>query len=141
MKRIAILGSLILGFCFLVGEVAWAQVTPPPTRQQAQQTPQQRLWGPRFVDANGDGICDLYGQGGRGMGRGQAAGGMGRGRAAGGGWGPAFVDANGDGICDNLAQGGRGMGRGQAAGGGRGRGRVATLPANPVAPPVKNPKR
>jgi hypothetical protein len=132
MKQIAILGSLVLGFCVLVSEVGWAQVATPPTPQQEQQTPQQRFWGPRFVDANGDGICDNLGQGGRGTGRG---------RAAGGGWGPAFVDANGDGICDNLAQGGRGMGRGRAAGGGWGRGRGATPPPPQVTPPVTNPRR
>jgi len=131
MKRFALLGCMVLGFWFFAGGCGWAQVVTPPVQQQ--QPTQQRMWGPRFVDANGDGICDFYGQGGRGMGRG---------RAAGGGWGPAFVDANGDGMCDNYPQGGVGYGRGRAAGGGSGRGRfMSVVPRVPVTPPAQNPRR
>lgn len=38
-------------------------------------------WGPGYVDADGDGICDNRGTNGCG-------------------WGPGYVDADGDGICD-----------------------------------------
>jgi len=164
MKRIGLLAALVLGSWLIVGESAWAQVVTPPPAQQPL-TAQQRLWGPRFVDNNGDGICDLYGVGGRGMGRGRAAGGgwgpafidnngdgicdnypqggvgYGRGRAAGGGWGPAFIDNNGDGICDNFPQGGVGYGRGRAVGGGRGRGRMMTAPVVPQVPLNRVPRR
>lgn len=53
-----------------------------------------------FVDANGDGICDNRGTNGQGAG---------------------YVDADGDGVCDNRAAGG-GMMRGQGRGMGRGAG-------------------
>jgi hypothetical protein len=66
-------------------------------------------WGPGFVDADGDGLCD------RGVAR----------------WGkdntrPRFVDADGDGACDNYqargAAAGYGRGWGRGYGWGRGRG-------------------
>ena len=53
-----------------------------------------------WVDANGDGICDNRGTNGQGAG---------------------YVDADGDGVCDNRAAGG-GMMRGQERGMGRGAG-------------------
>ena len=48
--------------------------------------------GANYVDADGDGVCDYFGQGGR-----------------------YYVDADGDGVCDNYnggARGGAGRGRG-----------------------------
>lgn len=64
--------------------------------------------GRNYVDADGDGICDNYGNGygcqygygcGNGYGRGNGYGnGYGRGYGCGGG----YVDADGDGICDNM---------------------------------------
>ena len=54
---------------------------------------------PSFIDENGDGICDNYANGGRGLGLRN-------------GTGPNFVDADGDGVCDNLKNGRR-----QSAGG------------------------
>lgn len=73
----------------------------------------------RYVDANGDGICDYFtdkdgdgicdncdqaGRPGRGCGR-------------------YFVDKDGDGICDNYAARGTGRGVGRGRRGGLGRGR------------------
>jgi hypothetical protein len=72
----AIAAVLAVGL-FLVSGSAWAQA---PAAQQAVQGP-----GARFVDANGDGVCDNLGSGagfGRGAGRwgnGRGAGRMGRG--------------------------------------------------------------
>ena len=63
--------------------------------------------GANFVDADGDGVCDNYAEGGRGMGR-----------------GANFADADGDGVCDNYAAGARpqdGTGCANGFGGGRGR--------------------
>lgn len=50
-----------------------------------------------WIDANGDGICDNRGANGQGAG---------------------YVDADGDGVCDNRAAGG-GMMAGQRGGNGR----------------------
>ncbi len=50
-----------------------------------------------FIDADGDGICDNWQQGGRGGHRGR---------------GQEFVDTDRDGVCDNWQQGGRGGHRG-----------------------------
>jgi hypothetical protein len=59
----------------------------------------------RFVDADGDGVCDNVGQGLPGAGtdapHGQGAGMMGRGHGM---HGANFVDENGNGICDRLEQ-------------------------------------
>jgi hypothetical protein len=58
-----------------------------------------------FIDENGDGICDLFQNGGQGMGRG--AGNRGQSGLR------NFVDADGDGVCDNFTgTGTRGAGRG-----------------------------
>ncbi len=61
--------------------------------------------GPRFEDADGDGVCDNYVPG-QGCGLGRGAG---------------FVDADGDGVCDNHVPG-RGCGLGRGARGGCGNG-------------------
>lgn len=65
-----------------------------------------------FVDANGDGICDLYQAGGNGANRGQRAGkgygpgngtgNMGAGPKDGSGYGPG----NGTGVCTGTCTGG-----------------------------------
>ncbi len=76
--------------------------------------------GRRFVDADGDGICDNLGSGyvyadadGDGV-----CDVCGAAHAQGGG---NFVDADGDGVCDHYASG-RGCGYGRGAQGGRGNG-------------------
>lgn len=61
--------------------------------------------GRYFVDADGDGLCDVCG--------------VAHARYGGGN----FVDADGDGVCDNFQSGqGRGCGYGRGGQGGRGRG-------------------
>ena len=64
-------------------------------------------YGSRFVDANGDGVCDNYTAAHSG---------------AWVGYGSRFVDANGDGVCDNYAARPHlhaGLGRGNGFHGGR----------------------
>ncbi len=51
--------------------------------------------GQNWVDADGDGACDNYQNGGLGQGQGQN-----------------WVDADGDGVCDNCQNGGHGQGKG-----------------------------
>lgn len=119
----------------------------------ADEFSSQAAFGPRFVDEDGDGVCDLCGgedldgdgvcdncpyggerpQDGTGRRAGNRAGkGTGQG-------GPRFVDADGDGVCDHYAAGGnrpqdgtgrragqgggKGTGQGQGKGSGRGAGR------------------
>lgn len=63
--------------------------------------------GSRFVDANGDGVCDNYTAAHSG---------------AWVGYGSRFVDTNGDGVCDNYAARPHlhaGLGRGNGFHGGR----------------------
>ena len=55
---------------------------------------------PSFIDEDGDGICDNYQAGGRGLGLRN-------------GTGANFVDADGNGVCDNA---GTGVGRANRAG-------------------------
>ena len=72
--------------------------------------------GARYVDNNGDGICDNTGQA---IGQGRGAGRRGSGRGAKDGTGPInrsggvpganYVDKNGDGICDNSGGSGHGL--------------------------------
>ena len=52
-----------------------------------------------YVDADGDGVCDHWGQGGCGV---------------------NYVDADGDGVCDNWGHGGCGLGTHAGHGGHRG---------------------
>lgn len=73
--------------------------------------------GANYVDADQDGVCDVYE-----LGRSQ---GLGTGTGAGNGIG--FVDDDGDGVCDNAGMGqgrgaGSGAGQGLGAGGGMGYG-------------------
>lgn len=76
--------------------------------------------GRAFVDADGDGVCDNFGNG-RCAGYVDADGdGVCDNYAAGNGCGRVFVDENGDGVCDNGGRGGCGAGAGQGAGSGYG---------------------
>ncbi len=114
MKRTLLytLALLVLG-----ASLAVAQTTPPAGPPSGQRV------GPNFVDANGDGICDLYqsGQGGRkaGQGAGQrngpgdGTGNRGLGPRDGTGYGAAARGGSGTGQCDGTAkrQGRRGGGR------------------------------
>ena len=61
--------------------------------------------GSRFVDADGNGICDNYAAYCKGT-----------------GCGLGFVDADNDGVCDNYASGCQGTGCGSGWGYGSGRG-------------------
>jgi hypothetical protein len=91
---------LVIGL-FLVGGSVWAQA---PATQQAVRGP-----GARFIDANGDGVCDNFGAGGgfgRGAGRfggGPGAGGMGMGMGRGFGGGFAF-GPSGNSLVDVVAR-------------------------------------
>ena len=53
-----------------------------------------------FVDEDGDGVCDYYAEGGKGLGSGRGTHG-------------SFVDEDGDGICDYHVEGGEGHGPGK----------------------------
>lgn len=73
----------------------------------------------RYVDANGDGVCDYFtDKDGDGICDNCDWGGR-----PGAGCGRYFTDKDGDGICDHYAvrQTGRGAGRGRRGGQGRGR--------------------
>ena len=61
------------------------------------------MGGRNYVDADGDGICDNYGNG-YGCGKGGYGRGYGRGYGYGNsyGCGGGYVDADGDGVCDNM---------------------------------------
>jgi hypothetical protein len=111
MKRITILA---VGFLTVAAIAASAQ-TPTTPQPQARTA-----MGANFVDANGDGICDLYQSGarqgqaqgkGKGYGRGNGTGthvgpqdGTGFGAPAGAGTGA------GTGICDGTGPKGKGRG-------------------------------
>jgi hypothetical protein len=121
---LATTGALLLfaGTAFAQAAVQ-QQPVPRPGQQAVTPAPQApagqgiaRAWGPRFVDNDGDGVCDFFGWQGRGMGRNRAA----------ATWGPRFVDRDGDGVCD-FYPGGAGQPRlaarpGLAAGAGFGAG-------------------
>jgi hypothetical protein len=131
-KMLAGAVGLVLAFsCAAFAQQAPAarQQTNPQVGQQQQSAQPQAVpqspagsWGPRFIDSDGDGVCDYWF--GRGGGR----------RAANRsvtGWGQRFVDQNGDGVCDNFpgpgravqgpAVAGQGAGTVGRSGGGRGR--------------------
>jgi hypothetical protein len=104
---------ITLGLVLLVSTAGFAEQRggpggPPPS--QAKDV------GPNFVDADGDGICDLYQANGgqrRGMGLGprDGSGRRGVGPRDGTGYGPGR--GNGAGICDGTAKGRLGQGAGQ----------------------------
>jgi hypothetical protein len=79
--------------------------------------------GPHFVDADGDGICDLYQRHGvarRGQGTGPQDGAPHRGVGPMDGSGFGAGRGNGAGICDGSARGPQGQGHGRGAGQHRG---------------------
>jgi hypothetical protein len=108
MKRIVLLALLMV---FVGAGLASAQAAPPPGNTTAPRV------GPAFVDADGDGICDLQGTGARGQGRqmgkrggygpGDGTGRQGMGPRDGTGYGPGA----GSGNCDGTGPKGQGMGR------------------------------
>ena len=81
--------------------------------EKQTEVQKQTFQGPRFVDADGDGVCDNNRKGKRGR-RHNGQGGQ-------GGQGKNFVDKDGDGVCDNYnnSRGNRGRGRGNGTGRGR----------------------
>ena len=103
MKRIL----FVLAVLVACTSFASAQTPPAPGGATAKPT----TVGPNFVDANGDGICDLYQAGGNGQARGQRAGkgygpgngtgNMGAGPKDGTGYGP------GTGTCTGTCTGGQ----------------------------------
>lgn len=117
MKR-----TLIAAACLVLvsAPFAVAQQAPPP----AGSTPTQTGVGPNFVDADGDGICDLQGtragqRRGRGMGPGDGTGHQGNGPRDGSGFGAMNGGGQGrncTGTCTGQGPQGRGMGRRGARG-------------------------
>jgi hypothetical protein len=112
MKRTILFTLALLA---LGASLAVAQTTPPAGPPSGQRV------GPNFVDANGDGICDLYqtrqatGQkAGKGYGPGNGTGNRGAGPRDGTGYGA------GRGTCNGT---GTGTPQGRAYRGGRGGGR------------------
>ena len=80
MKRLTTITMVLTLAAFtLLSLSAFAEDTVPATNT-----------GPSFIDENGDGICDNYQNGGKGLGQGNRA---------------NFVDADGDGVCDNYQAG------------------------------------
>jgi hypothetical protein len=114
MKRIVLFAMFIV----LVGAgLASAQTAPPPGNTTAPRV------GTAFVDADGDGICDLQGtragQGARngsgrrgGYGPGDGTGRQGMGPRDGTGYGPGA----GSGNCDGTGPKGQGQGMGRRGG-------------------------
>ncbi|MEI6667729.1 MAG: hypothetical protein WCP29_06200 [Acidobacteriota bacterium] len=109
MKRAVILA---IGILAIAAATTFAQTPVTP------QAPGTTTVGPKFIDANGDGICDYYQAGtpqGPGQGQGRGAGrGMGRGVGPrdGSGYGaPAGAGTGtGTGICDGTGPKGKGRG-------------------------------
>ena len=112
MKRTIITA---LGLIVFSASLAFAQQAPPsaPVAGQAQA----RV-GPNFVDADGDGICDLQGsragqKRGRGYGPGDGTGNKGAGPLDGTGYGAMSGGKSagaGTGICDGTGPHGQGRG-------------------------------
>ena len=101
MKRTWILA---LGILVLSASAAFAQAptTPQPTGARV---------GANFVDANGDGICDLNQSGNRqGQGGGKAQRGKRLGPQDGSGYGAPAGAGTGTGICDGTGPKGKGRG-------------------------------
>jgi len=80
----------ILAFSIVALAGTNAQNKNDAPKKGATQTTVQH--GPRYVDSNGDGICDRLRDGSCGCGL-------------------NYVDADGDGVCDNLANGKLGNGK------------------------------
>ena len=104
MKRTWILA---LGILVLSASAAFAQ-SPTPT-----QPPSGATVGANFVDANADGVCDLFQSGNRqGQGGGKAQRGKRLGPQDGSGYGaPAGAGTGtGTGVCDGTGPKGKGRG-------------------------------
>ena len=104
-------------FVWMMAAAATMSLTMPVSAAVSNKTTHTARY--RYVDANGDGICDYFtDKDGDGIcdncnweGR------------PGNGCGRYFVDKDGDGICDNYAVRGTGRGAGRGRRGGQGRGR------------------
>jgi hypothetical protein len=111
MKRALILG---LGALLVTATVAAAQDKPVA----APRATGQATVGAKFVDANGDGICDNFQNGTRGANAQGQGKGYGRGKGNGThvgpqdgtGFGAAAGAGTGTGICDGTGPKGRGRG-------------------------------
>ena len=102
MKRTWILA---LGILVLSASAAFAQAPTTP------QPPSGATVGANFVDANGDGVCDLFQSGSRqGQGAGKAQRGKRLGPQDGTGFGAPAGAGTGTGICE--CSGSKGKGRG-----------------------------
>ena len=84
MKKLVLIVGMIIGIAFLASSVH-AQTTQSPDKATKDQTTQtdQNTKG-KFVDKDGDGVCD-YAQKCRNQGK-----------------CAKFLDENGDGVCDNC---------------------------------------
>ena len=111
MKRMILLGLGAMAILFAVAVSAQAQnpTTPqnPPARGAGM--------GANFVDANGDGICDNFQNGGLHQGQGQGRGkghgrGMGNGAHVGPQDGTGFGATAQAGTCDGTGPKGKGRG-------------------------------
>jgi len=102
MKR-----TLALAIGILVLSAAAASAQSPTT----SQPPSGTTVGANFVDANGDGICDLFQSGNRqGQGGGKAQRGKRLGPQDGSGYGAPAGAGTGTGICDGTGPKGKGRG-------------------------------
>ena len=102
MKRTWILA---LGILVLSASAAFAQAPTTP------QPPSGATVGANFVDANGDGVCDLFQSGNRqGQGGGKAQRGKRLGPQDGSGYGAPAGAGTGTGICDGTGPKGKGRG-------------------------------
>lgn len=119
--KFAVVGAVLLIALTLTVGMAAAKYGPPT---RPVNPPAGGDCATNFVDADGDGICDLAGTGtansygnasnyGNGVADGTGSGMVGRSgmgsqganRAAGGSYFQSqFIDADGDGVCDNYAQ-------------------------------------
>lgn len=102
-----------------VGFLAVAAITASAQTPTTPQPPVKTTVGANFVDANGDGICDLYQGGGAGQGQGKGkryGGGRGTGTHVGPQDGTGFGapagagTGTGTGICDGTGPKGKGRG-------------------------------
>jgi hypothetical protein len=107
---------IALGLVLVVSSAGYAQQRTGPAGPPSQATGV----GPNFVDADGDGICDLYQANGgqrRGAGLGPRDGsGQGQGLGPKNGTGYGAGRGSGNGVCDGTAKG-RLNGAGQRRGG------------------------
>jgi len=104
MKRIWTLAgviALVMALSVTVAASAQNGEPDPTVTPEPEATTAAPAWG-RYVDEDGDGICDFA-----------ETGGMYGGHMM--GWGVGYVDEDGDGVCDNCPEGyeqGQSYGRG-----------------------------